>query len=1205
MKSRFPLRAALLLLLVALLAGIAVWFRQTSEVRNWQTKTDQSKAVKIRNDRSFQDFDHWLETFSNASPSERAGLTTAGLELALSRRMRMEVLIRDHPQEALEHAVTLDLWHGLPHELQAQVEEPFSALGQFRVLPVCITGSPDAGKPLAGKDFHDVVRYTEIEGQPALNSSVFGRRNGLSTKEDSPIQGIRLGALAALREEVFHELQPREVTIAESLYPIANPQPNRDFSSGKLLGPGAVTALAGGRIFKFSDHETLSAFNDTIATLDEKPDPRSGAAVLFLPLPTAGSAGAAFNLSGAIALSNNLASSWTETKKKVFMIRCDFSDMTNTANPVVNQGTYGTLLNTTVSDDIRDFSYGKTWIEATVSTNVIRLPQTAAYYTVLDGLDTSRNPQLLMDAKAAYLTANPGFVASDYDIIGVWFVSIGMKSRNINYAGLAGGTDLWIQGSTDVGVHVHEFGHNYGIGHSSFWIPSNGSTNPVDPSGTTDEYGDPFDVMGSGTVPEGVYHSEAKQRLNWLAAGQWTDATAGGSGTYRIYRIDNTNTTGVRGLRITKAADEYYWLSYRRLFANSWLKAGANVVWQRAGTNRSWLIDTTPGSLAGSGDRTDGSIAIGRTYADTASNVYITPIARGGTSPNEYLDIKVNIGPFPGNTAPTATLSGPTTISARQSCIFTAQGTDANGDVLAYSWDFGQGFTFDNHNSAPYSWISGGTYTVKCTVSDMKGQSTVVSKTVTVTDPITTWTTRANSSAGDFTSLAASSNKVIATGFDYPGFKGSVATSSDGVIWTATQLNSNQYGYSAIWDGSQFLLAGEDYNGAVFVGCVYTSSTANAGSWTRRIFTGSTLRGIANGGGVLVAVGDNGTIRRSIDAGASWTLVTSGTTKSLASIAYGGGKFVALGYTGDNGDCVVLTSPNGLTWTDTSSGAGVDSLQDLRNIVWANDRFLASGWFGKLRYSLDSGTSFTTTRTTHEFTPGIAYGNGVWFAAGQDLDHGVGVFPNIIYPDIDLVSTDGSNWIPLATPSLDYRNAAIFFNNTFITAGANHSIRQSGTISPSSPGYPAWRDGFFPDHGPLSAPDEDGDSDSLNNLLEYALGASPVSISSVDGVGALPQAVIFSNQVLLNDRIALQFSLPEPAPADIGYMVEASGTLSSSWTPLATKIGTGAWTWNAGGTSRVILGTSSGGKIPVTVGDSLAAGIAPKRFLRMRTFVNQ
>jgi hypothetical protein len=127
----------------------------------------------------------------------------------------------------------------------------------------------------------------------------------------------------------------------------------------------------------------------------------------------------------------------------------------------------------------------------------------------------------------------------------------------------------------------------------------------------------------------------------------------------------------------------------------------------------------------------------------------------------------------------------------------------------------------------------------------------------------------------------------------------------------------------------------------------------------------------------------------------------------------------------------------------------------------------------------------------------------------------------------------------------------------------------------------------------------------MNNLLEYALGSSPVSVAPGNGVGVLPQASLNNALPLLNDRIALQFSLPEPAPADMGYVVEVSSTLSNSWSPLATKIGTGSWTWNGGGTSRVVLGTAAGGKIPVTIGDSQSAIAAPARFLRLRTFVNQ
>ena len=1157
-----------------------------------QPKSSSGGRVAIEKSQAFTNFSQWLKTFSKAPANHRIALTTDGLKLARARRTAMVMLIQNDPQQALKQAVTLDVWKRLPQEIQVEVEEPFSARANFRVLPICHHGSPD--REIGNSP--EPVRWTEIEGQPVLESLVFGRRLGLTTKEKSPIQGIRLGSLAALRDEIFHELTREEVAVAESLYPLAATA-DKDFATGEPLGPESVTALSGGRIFKFTDRASLQQFNKSIATLDDKPGPHSGAAVLFLP--KAANGGAGFDLAATVMLNNSLASAWTETKKKVFMVRCDFSDKPDSSDPVVNAGTYGTILNSTVSNNIRDFSYGKTWIEATVSSDIIRLPQPATYYDDDLGSGNTRNSEILSAAKSAYQTAHPTFIPSSYDIIGIWFVNIGMKGSGVSYGGLAGGSDLWIQGNSDASLHIHEFGHNYGLGHSSYWTPSSSSTNPVDPAGASEEYGDIFDVMGDGEAPEGAFHSEAKQRLNWLATGTWTDATAAVSATHRLYRIDHPNTTGVRGLRITKGGGDYYWLSYRRQFPNAWLKAGANIVWQRNGQNRSWLIDTTPGSIPGSADRTDGSIAIGRTFSE--GNNHITPLARGGVSPNEYLEVRVNTGPFPGNVAPIVTLNGPSVLAARQTCIFTANATDGNGDALAYSWDFGQGFTFDNNSSATFAWNSGGSYTVKVTVSDMKGNTVLATKMVTVSDPITTWTTRTNTAVGDFNALVASPTKVIAVGEDYTNSKGPVATSSDGITWTASQLGLNQQVFAGIWDGNLFLLAGTEYSFGVeagWLGCVFTSPTANAGTWTRRIFIGPQLNGIALGNGIYVAVGNIGTIRRSTD-GVTWTSVSSGTTNPLSSVSYGGGKFVAVGYSPlGSGDPTVLTSADGVTWTNTSAGAGLASWQDLRYIQWAGNRFLASGWYAKLRHSTDYGGTFTTTRTTNEEMPGMAYGNGVWFAAGATQGN------SPADTDLDLLSTDGVNWTALSTPALDDRNAAIFFKNTFITAGDNHSIRQSAVIPASANGYFIWRELNFPDHGALSSLLGDGDSDGLSNLLEYSLARSPLTGAGSDGSAALPQAVIVASEPLLSDRIALQISMPDPAAADLTYIVEASSTLTGSWVPLATKIGGGNWTWNPGGTSRIVQASAVGGRILVKIGDSVPRTSQPTRFLRLRTQLN-
>ncbi|RYD20562.1 MAG: PKD domain-containing protein, partial [Verrucomicrobiaceae bacterium] len=1151
-------------------------------------------------------FAQWLESYSAASASERTALAAEGLALARERRVEMESLIRNDPRRALAEAVTLDVWQSLPAELRAEVEEPFSAMARYQVLPVCGSNPTGAKRP-------DAVRLTRIGSQPPLDTHVFGKRLGITSKEKAPVQGIRLGGLAALHEGTFRKLSAEETRTATPTYPLANPHADRDFATGEALGDTPVTALAGGKVFLFANDGNFESFADAVDALDKSPAPQGGSSLVFLPYPANGTGG--FNLTEVQGTNRTLESSWTATKKKVLMIRCDFSDKPDSSSAVPVKTEYETLLNGVISNTIRDYSYGKTWIEATVSDQVIRLPQPSTYYAELTE-GSSRNTEILDDAKAGFLGANNGFPIGDYQIVGVWFTEIGMWQGGGPYSGLAGGTDLWIQGTKDTGVHVHEFGHNYGILHSSFWQPSENSTDPLDPLGNEnpdeEEYGDPFDVMGKGPAPEGVFHSQAKQLLHWLTAGEWVDTTAAGNGIYRLNRIDHPDTTGVRGLRVTKGADDYLWLSYRRLFENKALKAGANIVWERAGFDRSWLIDTTVGSQSGKMDRTDGSLAIGRTL--TTGNSHITPLARGGSGADEWLDVRVNTGAFPGNTAPSVTLAGPSTIGVRQTAVFTAQASDPNGDALAYSWDFGQGFTFDNHPTATFAWTIGGTFTVKVTVSDMKGQTAEATKTVAVTGDSNTWSTRANTSVGTFHALAASPNKVIAVGEQYaPSYTGPVATSTDGTNWTATVLGLNEQAYGAIWDGSQFLIAGRDFDPSIapsgaFVGMILTSPTADAGSWTNRLFTGSRLNGIAYGNGVHIAVGDNGTIRRSTNGGLNWTLIPAITPNRLNSVSYGGGKFVAVGYDyfpveppapggRYNGNVCVLTSSDGLTWTDTSAAVGFPSnAQDLRYIRWTHDRFLASGWYGTLRTSTDFGASFSTSRVNRENLPAFAYGNGIWFAAGFDHDNG--------NADIDLVSADGVNWIGLATPALDNRNAAIFFNNTFITAGENHSIRQSSTIAQGTGGFYAWRESNLPNHGPQSTPAGDEDGDGVTNLIEYALGRSPNSGTGNDGPASLPQALVTAGEPELAGRLVLQASLPEPAAPDVVHVIEGSSTLTGSWTTLATKTGAGSWIWNAGGTSRIVTSAPSSGRVTVKVGDSVTIADGPARFLRLRAHVN-
>jgi len=1142
-------------------------------------RSNFSSAWTHSSDPVFTAFQQWTERYLAATPAARADMLPEGLALAVQRRELMKELIKHDPRLAIASAVPMTIRAQLPPELLALLEERVAGQGSLAL----IGGTPVAGSTLAEPLFHSVM-----VNDKEYRAYVYGRRES-QVKPDISILGVAVDRSLAVSESPLRVLEEGEA-----------PTPGEEIVDVCPIS-GEVTPLAPNEPLITADSRAVQVGPKLYQLCNG-----NHAAILENQIIADESSGDTFTAAdgapGSSHVSGRPAQTWSTGTKKVLLILVDFSDFTggpkdSAGNQPMTSAYAAGVFNTPngIADFYSQGSFGKTALSITASdvTAVLRMPHTASYYANGDGTN-SYDSTLHSDAQAAATTA--GFNMNNYDRIGVIFDYMGsISGSKITYGGLGDvrGKKFWINGTLDFRTTSHEIGHNYGLQHCNLWQVSDG--NPVSPSGSSTEYADPFGVMSSGST-DIRYHFDMWQKniLWWYPDSSVT--TISSSGTYRVYRFDHAsaNTANPLALKIVRNGTQDYWIGLRKLFTtNAAANNGAYILWGYNSVVQGNLLDfNTTGT-----NPLDAPLAIGTSFYDTAATtpVSITPIARGGTSPNEYLDIRVNFGPFPGNVAPVASINGPSTASARQTCVFTAQATDADGDALAYTWDFGQGTVYDNNSSAAFAWNVGGTFTVKLTVTDMKGHNTVVTKSVTVTDPITTWTARTTTATGNLEALATNGTSVLAVGEDYGTFKGPTVISTDGVTWTTHLLGSNQQAYGATWDGSKWIAVGQDYNftTSAWQGAVFTSP--DAVTWTERYKAGSPLQAVTANGGTLVAVGDGGTIVRSTN-GTTWAPVTSGTTNNLAGVAYGGGKFVAVGYAGGNGTCTVLTSTDGSTWTASNAGSALASWQDLRHIVWANDRFLSSGFYGKFRYSTDLATTFSTTRTTTEEMPAAAYGNGVWFAAGADED---------TTDNVDLVSSDGVNWTSLATTASDTRHAGIFFKNTFITVGDNHSIRQSGAISAPANGYYTWRETNFPDHGANSVQNTDADGDGVPNLVEYALARSPLSGTGSNGVAALPKGSTANANSLLTGRLSLTCDLPEPAETDIIYTVEVSSTLTGSFTTLATKTGTGAWTWTAGGTSRIVAGTTSGGRATTTIGDTQLISAGPRRFLRLRTAINQ
>jgi Right handed beta helix region len=129
----------------------------------------------------------------------------------------------------------------------------------------------------------------------------------------------------------------------------------------------------------------------------------------------------------------------------------------------------------------------------------------------------------------------------------------------------------------------------------------------------------------------------------------------------------------------------------------------------------------------------------------------------------------------------------------------------------------------------------------------------------------------------------------------------------------------------------------------------------------------------------------------------------------------------------------------------------------------------------------------------------------------------------------------------------------------------------------------AWRDLYFslPNGGPNANAMDDPDKDGLPNLLEYALGGNPLQAGSA----ALPVPSATGGHGVLTFSRNLN-------AADLTFAVQASSDMAS-WTTIATKSGTGAWSKASGVT------VSDPGTGVVSVTDSATVTAGSRRFLRL------
>lgn len=920
-----------------------------------------------------------LRRWLHLTPAQRKASSDRGRRLAGEYRAAQKARLSKNPDEALAAALTFREWLRLPPELREIAGRPLSAIADVRIKPDCAGRAED--HPL-----HDLTITIGDERLTGAATSAWASR---SSRRSVPVSGIVLDGVAVLHEQPVLDIDPDLLPAALSIYPEA-PRGRTCMLTGEPWD-GSTAALIGGRIHFFSSPESRSAVEDLIRLALEKPGP-DNARPIALALHGANPAPAGDIREEVV----RLASGWTESPKSVLGLVLHFPSRQPPTTPE-------TLLNalTDVSGWLNQSSHGKTSLLAAVPPMAFELPRNGAYYSGrLNGEDE-------LAEHAEQLAREAGYEPENYDIRIFLF-----PQTSFDWTGLAlvGGEHQWLNGRWDTGLLAHEIGHNYGLYHAASWNASGGSILPATGTGSDsgpehDEYGDPFTVMGdTRSYPAGEYHQHAMAMLNWITESQV--ATARTPGTYRLHRFDHPASSGspLLAIRLDRGEGQSLWVGYRQRFPQ--IRDGVTLVWNYTGS-RTRLLDLTPDSRAGSADLDDAALGVGSMFADPSGNLYVTPLATGGSPPFEWIDVAIEFEQ-PGNQHPEVAIqpvSG--AYVARSPLGFSAAVSDPDGDALTWLWDFGAGVTSTETNPV-VSFALGGPYTVQLTVSDGRGGVTTATRDLYLNDPLLLWSPEPLQDVDPvpFTAAAWAEDRLLAASGSRIFFIVAPPGEPAGP-WTVTNAGLEVQGIA--WRDGTYVAAGFA-PGAGGIPQAAVATSRDGILWTSPIILPwPPLRSIAASPAGFLCAGDDGTLVHSAD-GTEWSPVSSGTGLSLTAVAFAGMEGVAVG-----DEEVVLRSPDGgLTWRYSSGRDGLDgwywtgaAAAGDRLFVWDGlDLYVSSG-------DLNSWTKAAGIPPEVDLA-GIVRWQDVFVAAGTPWSADPSTVPAML-----LASTDGITWrtTPVAWPA--------------------------------------------------------------------------------------------------------------------------------------------------------------------------------------------
>ncbi|HEV7806203.1 MAG TPA: hypothetical protein VGO80_10310 [Solirubrobacteraceae bacterium] len=235
------------------------------------------------------------------------------------------------------------------------------------------------------------------------------------------------------------------------------------------------------------------------------------------------------------------------------------------------------------------------------------------------------------------------------------------------------GRRLWSVGDPDSRIVAHELGHNLGAHHANAYRCTNGGGPAVTLSAscTSQDYEDPFDVMGSFMRLMSSWH---RAQIGELPAGQTLGVRE--SQTVTLSSSDDIASAGTRLLLIPRKDPRVpvsSWLAVeRRSSLGPFDLWAVNDAVQRGVTVRlvgpltlaaeSQLLDASPATASFS----DAALQVGQTMTDAAHGISIRLVSTAGTTATVALTMPTLTDDVPPSAPPGVRVSGDTNAVAVQ-----------------------------------------------------------------------------------------------------------------------------------------------------------------------------------------------------------------------------------------------------------------------------------------------------------------------------------------------------------------------------------------------------------------------------------------------------------------------------------------------------------------------------------------------------------